>query len=131
MTAQGSFVTFDWTPQEPYDAVDGVTLAVVTLGKTFEGDLKGSSTVTMIVSSSEHDVSRSYVAMERVTGRIEDREGTFVLQHNAVSDSGDDSLTCTVVPGSGTGRLAGLRGALQIHIAPDGAHSYVFDYELP
>ncbi|MFD1933463.1 MULTISPECIES: DUF3224 domain-containing protein [Nonomuraea] len=131
MTAQGTFVTFGWTPQEPYDVADGVSLAFVTLGKTFEGDLKGSSTVTMIVSSSEHEDSRSYVAMERVSGSIGDREGTFVLQHNAVSDEGDDALTCTVVPGSGTGGLKGLRGQLRILIAPDGGHSYVFDHRLP
>ncbi|MFE3453799.1 DUF3224 domain-containing protein [Nonomuraea sp. NPDC059194] len=111
MTAQGTFVPFDWTPQEPYDAADGVSLAFITLSKTFEGDLKGSSAVTMIVSSSEHEESRSYVAMERVTATIGDRSGTFVLQHNAVSDEGDDSLTCTVVPGSGTGQLKGLRAA--------------------
>ncbi|MEU7892021.1 DUF3224 domain-containing protein [Nonomuraea sp. NPDC049152] len=131
MTAQGTFDIFGWTPQEPYDVADGVSLAFVTLGKTFEGDLKGSSTVTMIISSSEREESKSYVAMERVSGAIGDRSGTFVLQHNAVSDEGEDSLACTVVPGSGTDGLKGLRGELQILIAPDGGHSYVFDYRLP
>ncbi|MEV2267062.1 DUF3224 domain-containing protein [Nonomuraea africana] len=130
MNAKGTFVTFGWTPQEPYDVVDGAALAFVTLSKTFEGDLAGSGAVTMIVSSSEREDSRSYVAMERVSCTLGGRTGTFVLQHNAVSDEGDDSLTCTVVPGSGTGELTGLRGALQIHIAPDGSHSYTFDYEL-
>ncbi|MBB3727138.1 DUF3224 domain-containing protein [Nonomuraea dietziae] len=130
MNAKGTFVTFGWTPQEPYDVADGTALAFVTLSKTFEGDLAGSSSVTMIVSSSEREDSRSYVAMERVSCALGGREGTFVLQHNAVSDQGEDSLVCAVVPGSGTGGLTGLRGRMQILVAPDGSHSYILDYEL-
>ncbi|GAA3470165.1 DUF3224 domain-containing protein [Nonomuraea roseola] len=130
MNAKGTFDIFGWTPQEPYDVADGTALTFVTLSKTFEGDLAGSGSVTMIVSSSEREDSRSYVAMERVSCALGGSEGTFVLQHNAVSERGEDSLVCTVVPGSGTGGLTGLRGRMQILVAPDGSHSYIFDYEL-
>jgi hypothetical protein len=130
MTAQGTFETAGWVAEPAYDERDGVSLARVSLGKTFRGDLEGTSTVWMIVAASEHEESRSYVAMERVSGVLEGREGGFVLQHSAVSDRGDDSLTCSVVPGSGTGGLAGLRGALRIVVAPDGGHSYAFEYTL-
>lgn len=130
MNAKGTFETANWNAQPAYDERDGVSLAHVTLSKTFAGDLSGTGAVSMIVSGSEHEDSRSYVAMERIIGTLNGREGSFVVQHNAVSDRGADSLRITVVPGSGTGDLAGLRGEFQIHVAPDGSHSYTFDYEL-
>ncbi|MFI6321721.1 DUF3224 domain-containing protein [Nonomuraea sp. NPDC050556] len=130
MHAKGTFETANWNPQPAYSDHDGVSLAHVTMSKTFEGDLAGTATVSMIVTGSEHEDSRSYVAMERVEGTLGGRAGTFVMQHNAVSDLGTDTLRITVVPGSGTGELTGLRGDFQVHIAPDGSHSYTFDYTL-
>lgn len=126
MDAKGTFETAGWTPQPAYDERDGVALTHVTLTKTFTGDLEATGAVSMIMSTAEHEDSRSYVAMERIAGSLNGREGSFVVQHNAVSDQGEDSLRVTVVPGSGTGELAGLRGEMVI----DAAHTYVFSYEL-
>lgn len=131
MHAKGTFETANWTPQPAYSDRDGVSLAHVTMSKTFEGDLVGTAAISMIVTGSEHEDSRSYVAMERVEGTLGGRSGTFVLQHSAASDLGTDSLRISVVPGSGTGALLGLRGDFQVLIAPDGSHSYTFDYTLP
>lgn len=130
MTAKGSFDTADWTPQPPYEEGDGVSLAHVTLGKTFHGDLTGTSVVSMIMALTPVADSRAYVAMERVVGTLEGRSGSFVLQHFAAGDRGEQSLRVSVVPDSGTGGLSGLRGEMDILIAPDGSHSYVFDYRL-
>lgn len=130
MNAKGTFEVTDWQPVPPYDERDGVALQQINLAKTFQGDLTATSTVTMLVTASEHEDSRSYVALERIVGSLGGREGGFVVQHNGVSDRGDDSLTVWVVPGSGTGRLRGLRGEMRITVAPDGSHSYAFDYEL-
>ncbi|WP_090773544.1 DUF3224 domain-containing protein [Nonomuraea maritima] len=58
------------------------------------------------------------------------RRGSFVVQHNAVSVRGEQSLTIAVVPDSATGELRGLRGTMGITVAPDGSHSYTFDYTL-
>ena len=74
--------------------------------------------------------SAGYVAIERFTGTLHGRSGSFVFQHSGTMDRGAQQLAITVVPGSGTGALAGLSGRLQIHISP-GQHAYTFDYVLP
>jgi hypothetical protein len=73
--------------------------------------------------------SAGYVAIERVIGTLGGKPGTFVLQHNGVMDRGGGSLTVTVVPDTGTGELAGLRGKMSIEIV-DKQHRYAFEYEL-
>ncbi|WP_235030962.1 DUF3224 domain-containing protein [Nonomuraea solani] len=130
MTAKGTFDTAGWTPQPSYDDRDGVTLGLVTLTKTFHGDLTATSLVTMLVASTPEEDSRSYVALERIDGTLDGRTGAFVVQHDAMSDAGEQSLRVRVVPGSATGELRGLRGEMDILIAPDGGHSYTFDYRL-
>lgn len=70
-----------------------------------------------------------YVAVERVSGALEGRNGSFLLHHTGVMTRGAPGLTVAVVPDSGSGELAGLRGTLQIRI--EGAkHYYDFDYTL-
>lgn len=128
MTAKGTFETAGWDAKPPFDDRDGVALAHVTMTKTFHGDLTGTSVVTMMVVSTPVADSRAYVALERVEGALEGRSGTFVLRHEAAADRGEQSLRVTVVPDSATGGLSGLRGELAILIAPDGSHSYTFDY---
>lgn len=130
MTAKGTFETGGWTPQPPYDDRDGIQLGQVTMTKTFHGDLTATSLVTMLVAATEVEDSRSYVALERIDGTLDGREGSFVVQHSAASDRGKQSLTVSVVPDSGTGELRGLRGTMDIQIAPDGSHSYTFEYSL-
>lgn len=130
MTAEGTFDTHGWDPRPPLADHDGVTVAHVTLQKVFRGDLTGTGVVHMTMATTPVEESRSYVAIERVTGVLDGREGSFLLQHSATSDQGEQSLRVSVVADSGTGELAGLRGEMQIHIAPDGAHSYTFDWSV-
>ncbi|MEV0385231.1 DUF3224 domain-containing protein [Nonomuraea sp. NPDC050643] len=134
MTAKGTFDTANWTPQPPFDDRDGVTLGLVTLDKTFHGDLTGTSVVTMMIATTPVEASRSYVALERVEGTLDGRSGSFVVQHDATSDAtsdaGEQSLRVRVVADSATGELRGLRGEMGIAITPDGGHSYTFDYTL-
>ncbi len=70
------------------------------------------------------------MALERITGRVHGRAGSFVLQHNAVGNASGGSANIAVVPHSGTGELAGLSGSLTIARGADGSHGYTFDYEL-
>ncbi|MDR8411620.1 DUF3224 domain-containing protein [Nonomuraea sp. 3-1Str] len=130
MTAHGTFETAGWNPQPPFSEQDGVSLAQITLTKTFHGDLDGTSTVTMLATGTEVEDSRAYVAVERIEGTLGGRKGGFVVQHTAVSERGEPSLRVAVVPDSGTGELRGIRGEMDIHVAPDGSHSYTFDYRL-
>nr|SBO99535.1 hypothetical protein BN4615_P9051 [Nonomuraea gerenzanensis] len=103
---------------------------MVTLTKTFSGDLTGTSLVTMLIATTPVTESRSYVALERIEGTLDGRPGSFVVQHDATSDDGEQTLRIRVVADSGTGELRGLRGEMDIVIGPDGGHSYTFDYTL-
>jgi hypothetical protein len=73
--------------------------------------------------------SAGYVAIERVSGALHGRKGSFVLQHSGIMTRGAPQLTITVVPDSGTGELAGLTGTMGITIV-GGNHSYDFEYTL-
>ena len=74
--------------------------------------------------------SAGYVAIERVEGELAGRKGAFYLQHNGIMDRGQGALTVQVIPDSGTGDLEGLTGEMKIIIAPGGAHSYEFAWEI-
>jgi hypothetical protein len=75
--------------------------------------------------------SAGYVAIEKVTGTLKGRSGSFILQHTGIMNRNVPQLTITVVPDSGAGQLAGLAGTLTIKTAADGKHSYDFEYTLP
>ena len=118
--------TFDVTlVPEPSDDYVGR----LAISKKFKGDLEAVSTGQMLSASTEVQGSAGYVAMERVSGTLGGRHGTFVLMHRGVMTRGSQHLAVTVVPDSGTGELLGLSGSLAITIA-DGRHSYDFEYTL-
>ncbi len=105
-------------------------LARMDFSKTFQGDLQGTSAGQMLAHRTPTEGSAGYVAMELVSGRLEGREGTFVLQHLGAARGGSQQLTLKVVPDSGQGGLVGLSGSMTIEIT-DGVHHYGFDYALP
>ncbi|HEX4382417.1 MAG TPA: DUF3224 domain-containing protein [Myxococcales bacterium] len=109
----------------------GAVTGRMSIDKTFEGDLTGTSVGQMLAFQTADKTSGGYVAIEQVTGTLHGRRGAFFLQHFATMDRGAPSMNIIVVPGSGTGELEGLKGKLTIEIAAGGAHSYVLDYELP
>jgi hypothetical protein len=123
--------TFDVTmsPQPPYDTAEGASLSRVSINKQFRGDLEASSTVEMLSAVTEVKGSAGYVAIERVTGTLHGRKGSFVLQHTGTMTRGKAELTVSVVPDSGTAGLKGIAGKMTIDIA-DGKHLYSFDYTL-
>ena len=104
-------------------------LGRMSLEKQFHGDLEGVSKGQMLTAMSEVKGSAGYVAIEKVSGKLNGRSGTFALQHSGTMTRGTPHLTITVVPDSGTGQLTGLTGTMVIDIA-DGKHSYSFEYTL-
>jgi len=128
MQAKGTFEV-QMRPEPPSSTEDGVVVGRARLDKQFAGDLVGASQGEMLSARGPVATSAGYVAIERVAGALGGKRGSFVLQHNGVMDRGAASLSCTVVPDSATGELAGLRGTLAIEIV-DKQHRYAFDYEL-
>jgi hypothetical protein len=116
------------TPQTDESSA-GAGLARMTLDKQFHGDLEATSQGQMLSAGTAVQGSAGYVALERVNGTLQGRNGTFVLLHRGVMDRGAPSLTITVVPDSGTDGLTGIAGTMGIEIA-DGKHSYDFEYQL-
>ena len=112
-------------PQAP----DASGLGRLTIDKVFHGALEGTSWGQMLAASTETPGSAGYVAMERVTGSLSGRSGTFLLQHSGTMNRGAASLSVTVVPDSGTAQLTGLSGTFMIDIV-DKQHRYTFDYEI-
>jgi hypothetical protein len=117
-------------PQPPDDKAEGSTLGRLTIDKQFHGDLEATAKGQMLTATADVKGSAGYVAIERITGTLHGRSGSFVLQHSGIMASGTAQQTVTVVPDSGTGRLVGLAGKMTGKIA-DGKHSYDFEYTLP
>ena len=104
----------------------------MTLDKTFAGALTGDSKGEMLIANTQATGSMAYVALERVTGTLDGRAGSFVLRHSGTmmkSDPRAAELHVSVVPGSGTGELTGLSGTMKI-VNESGRHSYMFEYVL-
>lgn len=117
-------------PQTPDGNFEDATMGRMTIDKQFHGDLEATSKGQMLSAMTDVKGSAGYVAMERVTGTLHGRSGSFVLQHSATMTRGVPQLSVTVVPDSGTGQLVGLAGKMDL-IITDGKHSYDFEYTLP
>jgi hypothetical protein len=128
-TARGSF-TVKLKPAFEPNVVDGVSLGRMSLEKRFEGDLAGTGQGEMLTALTPMKGSAGYVAIERFTGSLHGRPGSFVFQHTGTMSQGVQSLGITVVPDSGTGALTGISGTFTLQIVGD-RHLYEFTYELP
>ncbi len=128
MRAKGTFEV-KITPQSE-DKGDGASLGRLSMHKTFSGDLTGTSTGEMLTAMTGIKDSAGYVAVERVTGTLHGRKGSFAMQHNATMTRGAQYLNIVIVPDSGSGELAGIAGKLTIDIR-DGKHFYDLEYTLP
>src|SRR6188768_442216 len=117
-------------PQPGSEPTPGTALGRLLLDKRYHGNLEATAQGQMLSAMTETAGSAGYVAIEKVTGSLQGREGSFVLQHTGLMDRGKQQLTIIVVPDSGSGALAGLTGQMSIRIE-DGRHFYDFDYSLP
>jgi hypothetical protein len=127
--AQGTFEV-KTNPLAAEESTGGAAIGRFALDKQFHGDLEGSSRGLMLGGGNQAAGIAGYVAMENFVGTLHGRSGSFSLQHIGTMGGGRFDLKVMVVPGSGTGDLAGIDGAMKIIIA-GGKHSYEFDYTLP
>ena len=99
------------------------------IDKQFHGDLEAHSRGQMLAAGTSVKGSAGYVAIELVSGTLNGRMGTFILQHTGTMNRGTPQLSVTVVPDSGTGELVGLAGKMAIDIS-GGKHAYDFEYTI-
>ena len=126
--ARGAF-DVKLTPQPSDRQPEEPALGRMWLDKEFHGDLEATSRGQMLTAMTDVKGSAGYVAIERVSGTLRGRAGSFVLQHTGTMTRGTPGLTITVVPDSGTGELTGLSGRMTI-IITDGKHSYELEYAV-
>jgi hypothetical protein len=117
-------------PQSSDSSPEGTVLGRTSINKQLYGDLEAATTGEMLSAMTGVKGSAGYVAMERVTGVLHGRAGSFVLQHSGTMSRGAQRLDITVVPDSGTGGLTGLSGTMVIRIEAGGKHFYDFDYDI-
>jgi hypothetical protein len=127
MTARGTFeVTL--APQPP-DRDSGGPFSRLFLDKRFLGDLEATSRGQMLGAETAVEGSGAYVALEQVTGTLNGKRGSFILQHNGTMRQGVYTLHVSVVPDSGTDALIGITGRMTI-IIEGGTHRYELEYAL-
>ncbi len=124
-----STFTIDSWDEEPYDDHEGVRLSRARVTKTFSGVVAGRSTSDLRMAVTPPG-SAVYVALERIVGPVDGKEGSFVLHHTATTSGGAQSGSWPVVPDSGTGQLEGLRGQAEISVGLDGGHTLILDYDF-
>jgi hypothetical protein len=136
MHAAGTFTVaaFDPTELSPTPAIEtGLAVGVSTMTKQFTGEVDGRSATLFTAAFDQASGVGTYLAMESFEGRLGDRAGTVNFAHSATTlgDGGRAGDYFVIVPGSGTGDLAGITGSGGLAVDPDGTHRVWFDYELP
>jgi hypothetical protein len=127
--ASGSF-DVSVTPLANADVSSDPLLGRFLLIKKFSGDLDASARGHMLSAGTATKGSAGYVAIDHITGTLQGRKGSFVLQHSGSMKRGAPTLSVMVVPDSGTGELTGITGTLSINIV-EGKHFYDFLYSIP
>jgi hypothetical protein len=125
--ARFAIKTWDEKPYSEGQDLPRLTRASVT--KTFTGDIEGEGHVEYLMMYRD-DGSATFVGLERVVGRIGGRSGTFVLQRIGVFESGQAKESYSVIPGSATGDLRGLRGDGSSAVGHGMEHPFTLDYDL-
>src|SRR5262249_32744929 len=110
MTARGTFDVK--VTHQPQDDSAGGPFGRLFLDKQFPGDLEAASKGQMLAAGTAVEGSGAYVAFEMVTGSLNGKRGSFILQHKGTMRKGVYVMSVTVVPDSGTGELAGIDGAM-------------------
>ncbi|HST08242.1 MAG TPA: DUF3224 domain-containing protein [Gemmatimonadaceae bacterium] len=116
-------------PLEMGDDLASQLIARMSIDKQYHGDLEATGKGQMLTGGTSIRNSAAYVAIERVTGTVKGKKGSFTLAHAGLMNRGSPSLVITIVPDSGTDQLEGLKGTMTINIEA-GRHSYQLDYAL-
>ena len=129
-TAKARFAIKGWDEKPYSEGADQPKLTRASVTKTLTGDIEGESAIEYLMMY-RGDGSAQFVGLERVTGRIGDRKGSFVLQRTGVFEDGQAKESYTIVPGSGTGALRGISGGGYSSVGHGMEHPFELEYEQP
>ena len=127
--ATGTMELKSWEEQ-PFSEIDeGRKLTRAHVITAFQGEIEGEGTKEYLMVYHDDD-SAGFVGLERVVGSVGGRSGSFVVQHDGTFEGGTARAALSVVPGSGTGGLRGLRGEGEF-VWPHGQPgSFTLDYDV-
>lgn len=128
MKARAKFDLDKFDQSEPYLEDEGVNYARAAIDKTYTGDIEAKATVEMLSTRSPSG-GAGYVALERIEGTVGGKAGSFALLHVGTMTKESKWAKWPIVPGSGTGELAGISGEGQLDIV-EGQHYFELEYEL-
>lgn len=118
------------TPASPPQHEGRTALGRMLLDKKYSGELAASGKGEMLTAVTDTAGSAAYVAIERISGTLNGKQGSFVIQHVGNMRGSEQRLAINVVADSGTGELAGISGRLSLKMV-EGKHFYELEYELP
>ena|SRR5919198_202667 len=127
--ANARFTIKNWD-EKPYNEgpdLPKLTRAAVT--KSFSGDIEGEGKVEYLMMYRD-DGSATFVGLERIVGRLDSKVGSFVLQRSGTFEGGVAKESYSVVAGSGTGELRGLRGEGRTALGHATEYGLTLEYEL-
>ncbi len=128
-TAHARFAITSWDEKPYSEGPDLPKLTRATVKKTFTGDIEGDGQVDYLMMY-RSDGSATFIGLERITGRVAGKTGTFVLQRTGVFEDGQAKESYSVLPGSATGELHGLRGEGTSSVGHGMEHPFTLSYEL-
>jgi hypothetical protein len=108
--AKAEFRITSWDEQAYGEFAGSEKLTRTTVAQTYTGDLEGEGKADSLMYYPPAAAPVPYVGLERFTCTLAGRAGTFVAQSHGAYADGVAEVNWSVVPGSGTGGLAGLRG---------------------
>ena len=130
MNAHARFAIKSWDEKPYSEGQDLPRLTRASVTKTFTGDIEGDGQVEYLMMY-RSDGSATFVGLERVVGRVAGKAGSFVLQRIGVFEGGEAKESYSVIPGSATGELQGLRGEGSSAVGHGLEHPFALTYDLP
>jgi hypothetical protein len=128
-TANARFAIKSWDEKPYSEGPDLPKLTRASVSKTYTGDISGEGQVEYIMMY-RSDGSATFLGLERITGRLAGKTGSFVLQRTGVFEGGQAKETYSIIPGSGTGELHGLTGDGRSAVGHGMEHPFTLSYEL-
>jgi hypothetical protein len=127
--ANARFAIKSWDEKPYSERSNEPKLTRASVTKSYTGDIEGEAQVEYLMMY-RSDGSAAFVGLERVVGRIGDKNGTFVLQRTGVFETGIAKESYSVIPGSATGDLRGLKGDGSTAVGHGSEHPFTLSYEL-
>lgn len=128
-TANARFAIQSWDEKAYCEGADRPRLTRASVTKTYTGDIEGEGQVEYLMMY-RNDGSATFVGLEQVVGRMGGKTGTLVLQRTGIFENGQAKESYSVIPGSATGDLQGLRGEGRSAVGHGIEHPFTLNYEL-